>query len=114
MAVHFHQSSPFEAARVEIEQHLFDSVLEIQQDEQAAIKSVDQFAQAIEHLFDVLEQMYQTPRPNDAIGEKSFPIREGRYRVFFKVVPKDTGDFEFFHARHRRQQAIESRPLPHT
>lgn len=40
--------------------------------------------------------MYQTSRPNDASGEKSFPIREGRYRIFFKVVPKSDGSFDIF------------------
>jgi len=46
----------------------------------------------LKRLLETLEQMYQTPRPNDLEGEKSFPIREGRYRVFFKIsVRKDQG-----------------------
>jgi hypothetical protein len=43
MAVHFHQSSGFEEVRSQIEQHLFDSVLEIENDLDLALRSVDQF-----------------------------------------------------------------------
>jgi len=94
MAIHFNFTSPFEESRSRIEQHLFDSVLEIEKDIDLAIRSVDQFAKTIDRLTDTLEQMYQTPNPKDAIGEKSFPIREGRYRVFFKVTAMDNNDFD--------------------
>lgn len=94
MAVQFYQSSQFEHIRSEIEQHLYDSVLEIEQDFEAALRSVDEFAKAIDQLLNILEQMYQTVQAQDIVGEKSFPIREGRYRVFFKVAPKPNDDFE--------------------
>lgn len=94
MAVHFHKSSPFEKIRSEIEKHLFDSIMEIEQDMELALRSVDEFALAIDRLMDTLEQMYQTPGTKDTEGEKSFPIREGRYRVFFKVSVRPNQDFD--------------------
>jgi hypothetical protein len=93
MAVHFHSSSAFEKARSQIEQHLFDSVLEIEKELAPALQSVERFAIALERLMDTLETMYQTPGPKDTFGEKSFPIREGRYRVFFKVSISPNLDF---------------------
>lgn len=63
MAVHFHNSSQFQEIRLKIEQHLFDSVLEIEKDIDPALRSVHQFSAAIERLMDTLEQMYQTPAP---------------------------------------------------
>ena len=94
MSVQFRQSTAFVEIRERIEQHLYDSVLEIEQDQDRALESVQNFAEAIDRLVDTLEQMYQTPRIEDAAGEKSFPIREGRYRVFYKVVVKDEQNFE--------------------
>lgn len=94
MAVHFHKSSPFEEVRTRIEQHLFDSVLELEKNMELALRSVEQFAAAIERLMDTLEQMYQTPSPEDTVGEKSFPIREGRYRVFFKISVRPNHDLD--------------------
>jgi hypothetical protein len=94
MAVHFHKSSAFEEIRSQIEQHLFDSVLEIEKELDLALRSVEQFALAIDRLMDTLEQMFQTPGPKDSLGEKSFPIREGRYRVFFKVSIRADQDFD--------------------
>ncbi len=94
MAIHFSFTSPFEESRSRIEQHLFDSVLEIEKDIDSAIRSVDQFAKALDRLTDTLEQMYQTPNLKDVIGEKSFPIRDGRYRVFFKITTMDNNDFD--------------------
>lgn len=94
MAVHFNQSSQFVEIRSQIEQHLYDSVLEIEKNIDLALRSVSQFADAIDRLMDTLEQMYQTPEPRDSIGEKSFPIREGRYRVFFKVLIRQNSDFD--------------------
>lgn len=75
MAIHFSFTSPFEESRSRLEQHLFDSVLEIEKDIDSAIRSVGQFAKALDRLTDTLEQMYQNPNPRDVIGEKSFPIR---------------------------------------
>lgn len=94
MAAHFHKSSAFEIIRSQIEQHLFDSVLDIEKEMDLALRSVEQFSLAIDRLMDTLEQMYQTPGPKDSIGEKSFPIREGRYRVFFKVSVRANQDFD--------------------
>jgi hypothetical protein len=94
MAVHFHQSSQFEEIRFQIEQHLYDSILDIEKSMDLALQSVDQFAKSIDRLLDTLEQMYQTPEPKDSLGEKSFPIREGRYRVYYKVIPRNDGDFD--------------------
>jgi len=85
MAVHFYQSSQFEEIRSQIELHLYDSVLELEKDPKLAIRSVLQFNQAIDRLMETLEQMYQSLNQKDTLGEKSFPVREGRYRVFFKV-----------------------------
>ncbi|MBI2605052.1 MAG: hypothetical protein HYW49_03120 [Deltaproteobacteria bacterium] len=94
MAIHFKYTSHFDESRFRIEQHLYDSVLDIEKDIGLAIRSVDQFAKAIDRLLDTLEQMYQTPNPKDSIGEKSFPIREGRYRIFFKVTVMANNDFD--------------------
>ena len=41
MAVHFHKSSAFEEIRTQIEQHLFDSVLEIEKEMDLALRSVE-------------------------------------------------------------------------
>ena len=84
MAIHFNYTSQFEEARSRIEQHLYDSVLAFEKDLDLAIRSVEQFSKAIDRLAETLEQMYQTHNPKDFIGEKSFPIRDGRYRVFSK------------------------------
>ena len=94
MATHFHQTSQFEVVRAQIEQHLYASVFEIEKDIEQALQSVDQFAKAIDRLLDTLEQMYQAPAPEDTFGEKSFPIREGRYRVFFKIMVRPNNDFD--------------------
>ncbi len=94
MAVYFFQSSQFEEIRSQIEQHLYDSVLEIEQDSKLALRSVQQFNDTIDRLMETLEQMYKTQNPKDTEGEKSFPIREGRYRVFFKVVSRGSQDFD--------------------
>ncbi len=94
MAIHFFQSSHFVEIRSKIEQHLFDSVLAIEKSAEIALLSVEQFANAVDRLMDTLEQMYQTPSPKDIHCEKSFPIREGRYRVFFKVMTRLDEDFD--------------------
>ena len=86
MAVHFRQASPFSEARTRIEQHLFDSVLEVEQNPDLAIRSVDQFAEAIDRLLNTLDQMYQSPGPKDSEGEKSFPIRDGQLRALKRRI----------------------------
>lgn len=93
MAVHFYQTTHFQEVRAGIEQHLYDSVFEIEQSIDLALKSVDQFNKAIDRLCDTLEQMNRTSKQKDTDSEKSFPIREGRYRVFFKVVSSANNDF---------------------
>ena len=94
MAVHFHKTSAFEEIRFQIEQHLFDSVFDIEKDLELALHSVDQFGQAIDRLMNTLEQMFQTPGLKNTFGEKSFPIREGRYRVFYKVSVRLNQEFD--------------------
>lgn len=112
MAVHFHKSSVFEEVRSQIEQHLFDSVLEIEQNFDLALNAVEQFANAIDRLMETLEQMYQTPGSKDTEGEKSFPIREGRYRVFFKVSVRQNQDFDitFLDIDDNRQSNLDRFP----
>ncbi len=94
MAIHFRKSSQFEAIRLEIEQHLYDSVYSIEKSEGLALRSVDHFAKAIDRLIDTLEGMYQSSNPMDTKGEKSFPIRDGRYRVFYKISFMQSHDVE--------------------
>ena len=55
MAVHFHQSSQFEEIRFQIEQYLYDSILDIEKSVDLALQSVDQFAKSIDRLLDTLE-----------------------------------------------------------
>ena len=38
--------------------------------------------------------MYQSPAPGDHGAEKSFPVHNGRYRVFFKVGVRTDTDFD--------------------
>jgi len=94
MAIYFHQTSQFDETRSQIEEHLYDAVLSVEKNIDLALKSVDQFAKSIDRLMDTLEKMYQNPQPNDILGEKSFPIREGRYRVFFKISVRPNHDFD--------------------
>ncbi len=116
MAVHFHTSSPFDEARLRIEQHLFDSVLDIENDFELAIESVDRFSKAIDRLADTLEQMYQTPDSKDTHGEKSFPIRDGQFRVFFKVSVRSNNDFDitFIDIDHNKQSNLDRFPTHKT
>lgn len=65
MAIHFHKTSAFEEIRSQIEQHLFDSVLELEKNVDSALHSVDQFSASIDRLMDTLEQMYKTPNSKD-------------------------------------------------
>jgi len=70
--------------------------MEIEKNVSLALQSVEQFAASIDRLMDTLEQMYQNPKPDDTAGEKSFPIREGRYRVFYKVHINSKKDFDIY------------------
>ena len=92
--MHFHQSSQFEEVRSRIEQHLYDSVFDLEKDIEPALRSVDQFAKALDRLLDTLEAMYKNPAPEDTYGIKSFPIRDGRYRVFYKISIRPDSDFD--------------------
>ena len=94
MAIFFKKSSAFERLHVSIEDHLFNSVHSLEGDAQLAFQSVEQFNKAIERFLNTLETMYQNPAPKDHIGEKSFPIRDGRYRIFYHVKIIGQTDFE--------------------
>lgn len=94
MAVHFHRASPFEENRLRIEDFIFRSILELQSDVEAAIRGVENFADAINRFVDTLEQMYQTPNPKDVSSERSSPVGDGRYRIFYKVSVRADNDFE--------------------
>lgn len=113
MAISFHFSSPFEEARLKIEQHLYDSVLGIENDLELAIESVDRFAKSIDRLADTLEQMYKTTRPEDLEGEKSFPIRDGQYRVFYKISALNGNDMAitFTDIDHNKQSNLDRFPM---
>ncbi len=112
MAVHFHRASSFDEARTRIEQYLFDSVMELERNHERAIESVTRFGDSIDRLVETLEQMYQTPNPRDTYGEKSFPIRDGQYRVFFKISIRPTGDFDvtFIDVDDNRQSNLDRFP----
>lgn len=112
MAIHFKKSSQFEIIRSKIEQHLFDTVNEIEKSEELALRSVENFSIAIEYLFDTLEVLYKNPDPHDIIGEKSFPIHNGRYRVFYKVSLIANNDFEitFIDIDDNRQSNLDRFP----
>lgn len=86
MKIEFQQTSAFIQERERIELYLYNSVLEIEKEENKALESVQNFADAFDRLMDTLEQMYSEPDKGDSEGVKSFPIREGRYRVFYKIV----------------------------
>jgi len=112
MAVYFHKSSGFEICRTHIEKHLFDSVLKIEESQRLALRSVEQFSLAIERLMDTLEQMYRTPGLSDTEGEKSFPIRGGRYRVYYKVRvrPDQNFDITFLDISDNKQSNLDRFP----
>ena len=94
MAVIFKKSSAFEQIRIRIEDHLFHSVLEIEGDADRALNSVEQFAKAIDRFLETTLAMYQSPSPKDHLGEKSFPIHNGRYRIFYRICVVQSSDFE--------------------
>jgi hypothetical protein len=94
MAVHFLTASPFEENRLRIEDFIFRTIVEIQNDVEAAIRSVDTFAKAIDKFIDTTEQMYKNPRALDSSGERSSPVGDGRYRIFYKIAIRPDNDFE--------------------
>ena len=94
MAVHFLTASPFEKNRLRIEDFIFRSIVEIQNDIDAAIRSVDNFAKAIDKFIDTTEQMYQNPRTLDSSGERSSPVGDDRYRIYYKISIRPDNDFE--------------------
>lgn len=94
MAIEFQQAGSFLQEREHIEQHLYNSVFEIEKDEFKALKSIQNFAEAFERLMSTLEQMYQNPERKDSKGIKSFPIHEGRYRIFYKIIIVNSVDIK--------------------
>jgi negative regulator of replication initiation len=92
MAINFNQTSQFEKRRSEIEAHLYSSVLKIENSTELALRSIDQFEKAISRFFDILEMMYQNPNHEEALGEKSFPVKDGRYRIFYKIQETSTSN----------------------
>ncbi len=93
MAVVFRESSNFKKIRTEIEDYLYNSVYSIEVDHERALRSVELFIEATERCFSTLETMYQTPSEKD-LGEKSFPLKNGRYRIFYYVRAINSSDFE--------------------
>ena len=93
MAVHFDQTSGFISTRTQIEDYRYCTTLEESLDEQKALESVEKFANDLESVFSTLDTMHQTPRENDSDGIKSFPVSEGRYRLFYKVRITKDGNF---------------------
>lgn len=93
MAVVFRESSNFKKIRTEIEDYLYNSVYSIEMDHDRALRSVELFIEAIDRCFSTLETMYQIPSEKD-LGEKSFPLKNGRYRIFYYVRTISPSDFE--------------------
>jgi hypothetical protein len=94
MAIIFKQTSGFELARSKIEQYIYNSVLSIEADEMKALAGVSHFNHSFYNLLNILEAMYISQTCNDENGEKSFPIKSGRYRVFYYVKLIKENDFE--------------------
>lgn len=94
MSVIFKKSSAFEKICSNIEDHLFHSTLEIEGSVERAISSVEQFTSSINSFLVTIEAMYQSPVEKDLYGEKSFPIRNGRYRIFYRVCTINDSDIE--------------------
>jgi hypothetical protein len=57
VAIKFKKSSSFKSARLHIEQHLFNSVFQIENNLELALRSVAHFDAAIERFLDTLEAM---------------------------------------------------------
>ncbi len=93
MSIHFKKTSQFEFTRSKIEQHLYDSVYQVSQSEELALRSIENFSQSVDSLLNTLEVIYKNPKAIDIIGEKSFPIYRGRYRVFYRILIKEN-DFQ--------------------
>ena len=89
MVIIFNETKDFELKCLKIKNYLYDSVLEIEKDENLAYDAAYEFYKSLDNLNETLTQIYQNPGPNDAEGIKSFPIRKGRYRVFYKIRTRD-------------------------
>ena len=59
-----------------------------------------------------MEQMYQNPDAKDTDGEKSFPIRDGRYRACYKITVRPNHDFDitFLDVDHNKQSNLDRFP----
>ncbi len=94
MSVIFKKTSEFERIRTKIEDHLYYSVLAIQGDQSAALKSVEQFTIAFDRFLSTIKAMYQNPSTNEKLGEKSFPIHKGRFRIYYHIKIVNVSDFQ--------------------
>jgi hypothetical protein len=112
MPIQFKQSFEFEIKRCRIEQHLFDTITEIEKSEELALRAIMLFSESISELMNTLEGMYINPKQQDLKGERSFPIRNGRYRVYYIVKIKRTKDIEitFLHIDDNKQSNLDRFP----
>ncbi len=94
MVLFFKSARSFEENRLRIEDFIFASIVDIQSDFEAAIRGVDVFNDSIDKFVDTLEQIYQNPSPKDILSERSSPISDGRYRIFYKVSIRSDNNFE--------------------
>lgn len=94
MSIIFKKTSEFERIRAKIEDHLYYSVLAIQKEPSAALKSVEHFTIAFDRFLSTIQAMYQNPSTNEKLGEKSFPIHQGRFRIFYHIRIVNISDFE--------------------
>lgn len=112
MPVDFKTTSTFEFIRSQIENHLYQSVLNFEKDHSLALNSVNNFNSSFEDLCQTLEGMYQSFTQQDGLGIKSFPIMNGRYRVFCKILVQSETQAEviFFDIDDNRQSNIDRFP----
>lgn len=112
MPIQFKQSFEFEIRRSRIEQHLYNTIIEIEKNEELALRAITQFSESIDQLMDTLEGMYKNPKTQDLKGEKTFPIRNGRYRVYYKVIFSGLKDIEitFLHIDDNKQSNLDRFP----
>lgn len=109
MPVDFKTTSTFEFIRSQIENHLYQSVLNFEKDHNLALKVVTNFNVSFEDLCQTLEVMYQSFNPKDGLGIKSFPIMNGRYREFYKILVQSETQAEvvFFDIDDNKQSSID-------
>jgi hypothetical protein len=112
MPVEFRYTSTFEFIRSQIENHLYQSILNFEKDYNLALNAVTKFNVSIEELCITLEGMYQNFNPNDGVGIKSFPIMTGRYRVFYKIQVQSGshGEVIFFDIDDNKQSNLDRFP----